>query len=292
MRHVLRILVTGCLGSAMLLGAEASPAVGQDYETTEIADGVYQFRWQGHNGMFVVTEDGIVAFDPIGVEAAGRFAAEIRRTAPGLPLNTIVYSHSDADHATGAEALMDGFDQSDVPIVAHEAALPPIRARASRDQPPPTVTFAERMSLRVGGRDIELHYLGRGHTDNMIVPYIPDAGVAFAVDFVANDRMGYQDLPGWYFPDFFDTVANLLQIPFDTIVFGHGPPGDRASVIRQVTYYDDVRAAVADAVERGWSEDRAAAEIRLDRYAGWDQYEAWFPLNVRAIHRWLSSSPR
>lgn len=274
------------------LSAPAPASAQADHETTEIAEGVYQFRWIGHNGLFVVTEDGVVAIDPIGVEAARRFGAEIRRIVPERPLAAIVYSHSDADHATGARALMDAMGQSDVPIIAHENAVAPIRERADPRQPLPTVTFADRMAFRVGGREIQLHYLGRGHTDNMIVPFIPDAGVAFAVDFVANDRMGYQDLPGWHFPDFFDTLSSLLAIPFDTIVFGHGPPGDRAAIHRQIAYYDDLRGAVRDAVRRGWSEDQAVGRIRLEEYSDWDRYEDWFPMNVRAVHRWMTGSGR
>ncbi len=283
-------LVLALLGVSVF-GAEAhtSAVLAQTpYETTEVALDLYRFRWQNHNGMFLVTDAGVLVVDPIGVEAARQMAAEIRRVAPGQPLAAIVYSHSDADHATGARALMEEMDQAGVPIIAHELAVPPIRERSDPEQPLPTVTFAERMELRLGGREIELHYLGRGHTDNMIVPYFRDAGVAFAVDFVANDRMGYQDLPGWYFPDFFDAVSGLLGIPFDTIVFGHGPNGDRASILRQIAYYDDLTAAVRDALARGWSEDQAAGEIQLQAYSHWDQYEAWFPTNVRGVYRWLA----
>ena len=258
------------------------------WETTEVAVDLYKFRWQNHNGIFLVTDDGVLAVDPINVDAARRMASDIRRVAPGAALAAIVYSHSDADHATGAQALMDEMGQADVPIIAHERAVAPILERADPAQPLPTVTFAERMEVRLGGREVELHYLGRGHTDNMIVPYFADAGVAFAVDFVANDRMGYQDLPGWYFPDFFDAVSGLLRLPFDTIVFGHGPDGDRASIQRQIAYYDDLTAAVRDALARGWSEDQAAGEIRLAQYSDWDQYETWFPLNVRGVYRWLA----
>jgi glyoxylase-like metal-dependent hydrolase (beta-lactamase superfamily II) len=179
--------------------------------------------------------------------------------------------------------------QATAPIIAHEAAVAPIRERASSDQPVPTTTFSDRMTLTIGGRQIELHYLGPSHTDNLIVPFIPDAGVAFAVDFASNDRMGYQALPGWHFPGAFTALARLLEIPFETIVFGHGPTGDRATVQRQIAYYDDVTAAVRRAVAEGLSENRAVATIRLPAYAHWDQYEAWFPLNVRAVYRWVAS---
>lgn len=281
MRSLLALaLVVSC-------SALAAPAGAQDFETTEVAEGVYQFRFIGHNGFFVVTSAGVVAFDPISVEAASLYADEIRRVAPGAPLVAIVYSHSDADHATGASALTSAMGQTGVPIIAHEAAVAPISERGSPDQPVPTVTFADRMAFEVGGRRIELHYLGRSHTDNLIVGFVPDVGVAFAVDFVSHDRVGYQELPGWYFPDFFEALSGLLAIPFEAVVFGHGPVGDRASIHRQIAYYDHLASAVRAAVDQGLTEDEAAARIRLPEYDYFGQYDAWFPLNVRAVYRWL-----
>jgi glyoxylase-like metal-dependent hydrolase (beta-lactamase superfamily II) len=273
-----------------------APALAQQapWETTRVAEGVFKFRWQGHNTLFVVTPRGVVAFDPISKEAATTYAAEIRRIAPGVPLAAVVYSHSDADHATGAGALITGMGQQNVPIIAHEAAVAPIRRAASADLPLPTMTFAERLALEHLGRRIELHYLGRSHSDNMTVGFVPDAGIVFTVDFVSNDRVGFQQLPGYYFPDLFDAITGLLNIPFTTVVFGHGPDGDRASIQRQLTYYDDLRAAVRHAIAQGLSEEQAAAQVRLDAYARWGQYEAWFPMNVRAMYRALSAggSPR
>lgn len=259
-----------------------------DYETTEIADGVYQFRWIGHNGMFVTTDAGVVAFDPIGVEAARRFASEISRIAPGSPLAGIVYSHSDADHATGAAALMEAMGQTGVPIIAHEAAVAPVEARGDPNQPPPNVTFSDKLRFQIGSRWIELYYLGPSHTDNIAVPFIPDAGVVFVVDFASFDRVGYQDLASWHFPDFFDALTGLLGIPFETVIFGHGPLGDRATIQRQIAYYDDLTAAVRQAHDAGWTEDQAAERIRLEAYSSWGQYDAWFPLNVRGVYRWVA----
>ena len=277
------------LAIALSLATAMGVAAQDRYETSEIADGVYQFRWMFHNAMFVTTDDGVVVFDTIGVDAARQLAAEIRRVAPGSPLAVIVYSHSDADHATGAGALMEAMGQSGVPIIAHELAVAPIEARGSADQPPPTVTFADKLRFQMGGRWIELHYLGPSHTDNIAVPFIPDTGVAFAVDFASNDRAGFQDLASWHFPEFFDALAGLLGIPFETIVFGHGPPGDRASIQRQIAYYDDLAAAVRDAVAAGLTEDEAAERVRLDAYSDWGNYEQWFPLNVRGVYRWLAA---
>ena len=257
------------------------------FETTEVAEGVYQFRWIGHNALFVATSEGVVAFDPISVEAAATYAEEIRRVAPEAELAAIVYSHRDADHATGAEVLREAFG-ADVPIYAHENADAPLREAADPDLPPPTSTFAETMTLADG--EIELHYLGRSHSDDMAVAFLPAHGLAFAVDFVSRDRFGYQDLASFHFPDMFGAIEGLLEIPFETIVFGHGPSGDRATIERQLTYYRDLDAAVRDAVEAGLSEDETAATVLLEDYSHWDRYDDWRELNVRGMHRKLSAA--
>ena len=229
----------GCGGGEPASDESAGGDPPPQFETTEVAEGVYQFRWIGHNALFVVTSEGIVAFDPISVEAAATYAEEIGRVAPEAELAAIVYSHRDADHATGAEVLREAFG-ADVPIYAHENADAPLREAGDPDLPPPTSTFAETMTLADG--EIELHYLGRSHSDDMAVAFLPAHGLAFAVDFVSRDRFGYQDLASFHFPDMFGAIEGLLEIPFETIVFGHGPSGDRATIERQLTYYRDLDA--------------------------------------------------
>ena len=286
-RHIPLLVAVLLSTVVVVLGPVMAEAQTPDYETTRIADGVFQFRWQAHNGFFVVTPAGVVAVDPISPEAAMQYAREIRKVAPAAPLLAIIYSHQDADHATGAPALMSEMGQS-VPILAHRNSVAAIAAVGSADLPVPTVTYQEFMSMNQGGRDIELHYVGANHTDNSTVVYVPDVKVAFAVDFVNHDRVGYQGLPGWQFPDFFESMPRLLEIDFETMVFGHGPAGDRSSIHRQIRYYDQIRSEVRKALDAGWSEDRAAAEIRLPEFSDWGQYDAWFPLNVRAIYRWMA----
>ncbi|WP_425154313.1 MBL fold metallo-hydrolase [Candidatus Palauibacter sp.] len=277
----------GCGGGEPPSDEGTSAEAPAQFETTEVAEGVYQFRWIGHNALFVVTSEGVVAFDPISVEAAATYAEEIRRVAPGAELAAIVYSHRDADHATGAEVLREAFG-GDIRIYAHENADAPLREAADPNLPPPTSTFAETMTL--AGGEIELHYLGRSHSDDMAVAFLPAHGLAFAVDFVSRDRFGYMDLASFHFPDMFGAIEGLLEIPFETIVFGHGPSGDRATIERQLTYYRDLDAGVRGAVEAGLSEDETAATVLLEDYSQWDRYDDWRELNVRGMHRKLTAA--
>ncbi len=277
------------LAAAAAAVLTAAPLAAQQppFETTAITEGVYQFRWHGHNGFFVVTEEGVVAVDPISPEAAATYAAEIQRVAPGKPLRAIVYSHHHADHASGAGVLRQAFGGR-VPIIAHTNAHARLVAQPDPALPPPDLTFVERLTLHSGNRPVELRYLGRSHSDNLIVAYLPREKIVFAVDFVSNDAAGYRDLPDYFFPDFFDTLRRLQEIDYSRIVFGHGLPGDRATVDRQIRYYDDLRSAVAAALERGASEEEAVRSVRLPQYEQWRAYADWFPLNVQAIYRWLA----
>ena len=59
-----------------------------------------------------------------------------------------------------------------------------------------------------------------------------------------DDRSAVFRLPEHVRRLFDSAHINLLDIPFETMVFGHGPPGDRASIQRQIVYYDDLTAAV------------------------------------------------
>ena len=276
---------------ALAASLTATPLVAQQppFETTKIADGVHQFRWQGHNAFFVVTDAGVVAVDPISLEAAATYAAEIKRVAPGKPLRAIVYSHHHSDHATGAGVLRRAFG-GNAPIIAHANARARILAQPDTALPPPDSTFTDRLVLDDANRPVELRFLGRTHSDNMIVAYLPRQKIAFAVDFVSNDRVGYRDLPDTFYPDHFETLRRLQALDFERIVFGHGAPGDKAAVDRQVRYYDDLRAAVAAAIARGASEDEAARTVQLPQYQQWGSYAEWFPLNVRGVYRGLAAA--
>lgn len=271
-----------CVTTLLALPADAQQP---DFETTEIADGVYQFRYQFHNSLFVVGPEGVIAFDPISSEAAVHYAAEIQRIAPGKRFLGLVYSHDHADHISGAPTLFRALGDS--PIVAHENAYAKIAAANDSARPLPDITVTENAVLRLGGGEIELHYLGKSHSDNMLVAYLPASKIAFAVDFVSDDAVGYRNLPDWYYPELYEAIQRLQEIPFETIVFGHGPVGDRSSIDRQLKYYEDLRNAVKAALDSGASKEQVVENLDLGHYADWRGYGDWFSMNVEKMYDWL-----
>lgn len=260
----------------------AASAQQAEFETTRIADGVYMFRYNSHNALFIVTGDGVLAFDPISVEAARVYRSEIQRIT-SESVRAIVYSHHHADHITGAAALAE-----DAPIIAHTRALERLQEEGSADIPPPTVAFADSMILRMGGKRIRLLYLGRNHSDNSIVAHLPDQGIIFAVDFVSRDRVGYRDLPDYYFPDLWESLERLQQLDYQTAVFGHGAPGTKADVYTQISYWTDLRRTVESMIQAGLSEDEVVDAIELPAYQDWGGYDDWFKMNARTVYRYYA----
>lgn len=276
----LRRCLTRFSASLAVLALPVSAAAqANEYETTRIADGVYMFRYRSHNSMFVVTGEGVVAFDPISVEAARIYRSEIERRTEE-PIRAIVYSHHHADHISGAAELAQG-----VPVIAHARALERLRAEPEADIVLPTVAFADSMSLKVGSKSIDLRYLGRNHSDNSIVAHLPDQRLIFAVDFVARDRVGYRDLPDFYLPDLWMSLERLQHLDYDTAIFGHGEPGTKGDVYEQVAYWTDLRRTIESMIRAGLSEDEAVGTIELPAYEDWGGYGDWFEMNARTVYR-------
>ena len=57
------------------------------------------------------------------------------------------------------------------------------------DDPPRAVVHAELAGIDLGDRVVELHHLGRGHTDNDLLLHLPDARVWLAGDLVEDQAL-------------------------------------------------------------------------------------------------------
>jgi glyoxylase-like metal-dependent hydrolase (beta-lactamase superfamily II) len=112
------------------VAANAQPAAlyqGTNYKGREIGKltgDVYYARSDDYVSAFMVTSEGIVLVEPIGTEFATWLKGELDRRFH-VPVKYVIYSHSHADHASGAAVYRDT-----ARIIGHEAlvgllAMPP-----------------------------------------------------------------------------------------------------------------------------------------------------------------------
>jgi glyoxylase-like metal-dependent hydrolase (beta-lactamase superfamily II) len=127
------------------------------------------------------------------------------------------------------QALASGKGQGGKPLSDGERAYyTQVLAEAKFMQPelkqtphaPPTVTFDRRMVIDLGGRKVEISFLGRGNTGGDAVIYVPDAKVLMTGDLlVAPTPFAI----GSYIDEWITTMKALAAIDATSIVPGHGP---------------------------------------------------------------------
>ncbi len=275
-------------GMVLALGAAlAAPAAAQDVkrEITQISGDLYRFQNNFHYSVFLVTGEGIIATDPINAEAAGWLKAELAARF-GQPVKYLIYSHDHRDHSSGGEVFADT-----AVVIAHENAK---RAIIGENRPTavPDITFSDAMTVELGGKVVELTYVGRNHSDNMIVMRFPAERALFAVDFIPIEAVAYKTLPDGYVPDWIDSLRRVEAMDFDILVPGHGPLGEKAHVGEFRGYMQALYDAVLAAARAGQSLDEMKAGIKLDAYEDWGQYEAWLPLNIEGMYERIAQHRR
>jgi glyoxylase-like metal-dependent hydrolase (beta-lactamase superfamily II) len=94
---------------------------------------------------------------------------------------------------------------------------------------PPDQTFTTEATVEVGGREVALRYLGRGHTDHDIVITVPGTDVVFGGDLLENGAVPFY---GDAYPiDWATTAAGLARLVAPergVVVPGHGDHAGRA----------------------------------------------------------------
>src|SRR3954449_3706262 len=84
---------------------------------------------------------------------------------------------------------------------------------------PPNVTLDRKMTLFRGGREIQILFFGRGHTDTDIVVYLPKEKIVCTGDLMESVISYMGDAYATEWPA---TLDRLMELDFDTVMPGHG----------------------------------------------------------------------
>ncbi len=276
MKGPFRFLIVGLFAVVTGLAGAAAAQDAPKRAITQIAGDLYRFQNNFHFSVFLVTPEGVIATDPVNAEAASWLKAEIAERF-GKPVKYLIYSHDHADHISGGEVFADS-----AVVVAHENAKRTILGE-KRPTAVPQVTFSDQLTIELGGKTVELSYMGRSHSDNMIVMRFPAERALYTVDFISVNRVAFKTLSDAYFPEWIDAIKRVEAMDFDILVPGHGPIGVKADAADHRTYLEDLYGAVLAAARAGQSLEEMQASITLEKYKDWGQYEAWRPLNIEGM---------
>jgi glyoxylase-like metal-dependent hydrolase (beta-lactamase superfamily II) len=275
------------LGRSCLIGVLASLlcanfSLAQQPETvrkiTKIAGDLYRFQNQFHFSVFLVTSKGIIATDPINAEAAKWLKDELQKRF-NQPVKYLIYSHDHSDHISGGEVFSDT-----ATVIAHDNAKETIVGE-KRPTAVPDITFNDKMTIQLGGKVVDLQYVGLGHSNNLIVMSFPEEKVLFVVDLVVPKRMPFKTLSDAYFPEWMDALRFVESMDFEILAPGHGPLGNKEDVTQHREYLEDLYSAVLQEARAGRTLTQVQESLKLDKYKDLGQYEAWLPLNIEGMYK-------
>ena len=281
---LLACLPASALAQTTPAPAPSAPAAPPLFATTKVegTDNVYIFRYQGHQAMFIVTPDGVIATDPIGryrPQAVTTYLDEIKKIT-SAPVRYVIYSHHHYDHIAGGKPFKD----AGATFVAHKRAKERLAELNFADATPVDETVEDKRSITLGGTTLELIYVGRNHSDTTLLMRLPKEKLIFAVDFLPINSVNWRNMPdSWPF-EWEDGIKKVLALEWDRMIPGHPGPGGRLGTRDDVTnllaYMQDLAAEVKKAADAGKCMDTAIREVKLPKYATLNNYENWLPMNV------------
>jgi cyclase len=129
---------------------------------------------------------------------------------------------------------------------------------------PPNVTLTTQMTLFRGDREIQIRYLGRGHTAGDIVVYLPKEKAVITGDLLTS---GTSNMSDSYPVEWAATLEELKKLDFDTVIPGHGDAfTDKAKIDYFAAYLRDVWSTVSALKKQGVSAEEAAKRADLSKH--------------------------
>jgi len=153
---------------------------------------------------------------------------------------------------------------------------------------PPTMSYSSKMTLFRGQREIQLLFLGRGHTQGDTVVFLPKEKIVCTGDLMES-RLAY--MGDAMFDEWVTTLDALKELQFDTVLPGHGVPFHEKSLITAYqSYLKDFTIKVAELRKQGLSAEETAQKVDLT------SHKADFPQiqgpgaelrGVRRMYEWM-----
>ena len=129
---------------------------------------------------------------------------------------------------------------------------------------PPNVTLSTQMTLYRGSREIQIRFLGRGHTAGDVVVYLPNEKVVMTGDFLTS---GLSNMSDSFPEEWVASLDALKKLDFDTVLPGHGDAfTDKAKIDYFQAYLRDVWSEVSQLKKQGVSVEEAAKRADLTKH--------------------------
>jgi glyoxylase-like metal-dependent hydrolase (beta-lactamase superfamily II) len=240
------------------------------------------------NSGFLVTPEGVLVIDTRQHPAHGRDLIERIRKITDQPVKWVINTHAHGDHYYGNPA----FKVAGATIIAHRDVvagmvkneqlelkrrlaffkslkLDPAEVKTVL----PDVTFDSRLTLTLGGRTVEIMYLGPGQNPGDTLVYFPHARALYVGGpFAKNNWSNMSFTPsmdGWI--ALLQRIAAMENV--DLFLPGHGDVGGREDVLAEARLLSEVQAGVKAAIAAGKTREEIVKTLRFPQFAHLRNYD-------------------
>jgi glyoxylase-like metal-dependent hydrolase (beta-lactamase superfamily II) len=234
----------------------------------EVGDRVFvrRYSFYDQNIGAILGHGEVLVVDTRSTHVQGREILDDLRLISHDPVTVVVDTHGHFDHCFGNHVFRPAaiWGQAGCrPFIERTAEVR--RERIAREVEalasdlddvvfdPPDRSFETAATVEVGGRAVDLRFLGRAHTDHDAIIVIPDAEVVFAGDTIEGGNVPFFN--DGYPLEWPATVAALAELVTGAVVPGHGDVAGRGFV-------EDQAAAIKALVQLGRRVQ--AGELSLD----------------------------
>jgi cyclase len=288
-----------------LLAAGRAQAITPDKpEFKKLAADVYAYvgKLNDANAMVVVTSEGVVVVDTGNNQPETRNIQKYIRSVTTQPVRYVVITQNHGDHIGGTPLF-----SPPAAVILHDRVAKdwsawksyqintwrkrfPERTEALKGFRPmdAAVTFNDKMTLRLGGKTIELIYVDDPYNPGDIAVWLPESGVLHG-GFAAykerhpDIRPDYSHGTTW---GMLKQLEALIALKPKVVVPAHGPVMGVADLQGMVDYLLLARQRVRGMMENGMALEAIRKQFHMNEFKGWDR-EAHFPVIASTIYREL-----
>jgi glyoxylase-like metal-dependent hydrolase (beta-lactamase superfamily II) len=262
----------------------------------KLAEGVYGYEDLRPPGfttvsMFVVGTDGVLLVD-------GQWTAEqtqslldaIKRTTD-KPLKWYVVGSEHADHTGGNSVLPKNIRYIVHPTSKRQLELDAQQAAAKPGSPPvvvpPVAMTSDRETVDVGGRKVDVLFLGRAHTGGDLMVHLPQDKILFMSEVYFN-RV-FPAMRSAYSAEWLGTIDKALKMDVKHFIPGHGfieePAISRVQLVEFRGALDYVQAEVQRLHKLGLSPEDAMKQAYWGPYGSWMLADSQREVAIRRLYR-------
>ena len=266
----------------------------------QIIPGYYVYLADPRISGVIETSEGVVVFDALTTDAIARHERQLISQVIGKPVRYLISSSNHGQYSGGNAVYRDvvriGSEDYRTDLLGGNAV-----PTAEQQARAPDLTFRDRLSFTLGGKEFRIIHVGPAHTRGDSILFVPQDRIVYTSEVFFYERFPFIDSGSLNWINAIDTILSLdadIIVPGNGQWLVNGPEETRRSLVRSKEILIAARNAVQAEIAKGATEDEVAARVLLEQYKGMVGYDGvgggtvpQHEVMVRRMYRELTGKP-